>query len=636
MKLVFGKIHKKAKFILVTSFVILGAVFGKLLFTNIISRNFITNKAKDLWERSFPLVSKRGLITDRNGTSLVYNEPALSVSLIPNQVKDKRKVSDVLGELLDIDKEVLFKKISTPASMLLLHPQGKKISYELALEIKKYNFPGVYLIQDYKRTYPYKNRISSLLGFTGIDGTGLAGVESYYDELLRGKNGSLNYITDAKGGAFGSFSSRVEAPVAGFTLRLTIDNRIQQIVENVLDQTQALYNPEEIYCLAMDPNTGKILAIANRPTYDNNNYQEYDPSIYNRVLPVFSSFEPGSTFKAMTFAAAVNEGVIDMENDTYYDKGYEIVAGQRIKSWKKGGHGLQTFLEVLQNSSNPGFVEISRRLGKDKLYNYIRDFGFGNKTGVDIAGENKGLIFNYDNFGPLEVATSSFGQGISVTPIQLVTAFSSVINGGYLLKPHIADAILSSSTNEEIYIYPTTTVRQVISSEASKKMRYALESVVAKGSGRKAFIDGYRVGGKTGTAQIATNGAYESGKYILSFLSAAPMSKPQVVLYFAMKKPTNCIQYGGTTVGPIIKNLLEQILPILGVKKDYSGVDREYTWMDEKTYPVENYIGLTKDQLKSKYFKFVFNGEGNRVIDQLPKVGERIVEGSKIWIELGD
>lgn len=636
MKLVYGKVHKKARFILITAFVILASVFGKLVYTNIISRAYITDKAKDLWERSFPLVSRRGLITDRNGVSLVYNEPALSVSLIPHQVSDKKQVSKVLAELLDMNEEDLYRRMTTPSSMLLLHPQGKKISYELAQKIKDYNFKGVYLIQDYKRTYPYKNRISSLLGFTGIDGTGLAGIESYYDELLRGKNGSLNYITDAKGGAFGSFSSRVEAPVAGFTLRLTIDNTIQQIIENVLDQAQAKYNPEEIYCLAMDPNTGKILSIANRPTYDNNNYQDYDPTIYNRVLPVFSSFEPGSTFKAMTFAAAINENVIDMEKDTYYDKGYEIVAGRRIKSWKTGGHGLQTFLEVLQNSSNPGFVEISRRLGKDKLYNYIRDFGFGEKTGVDIAGENKGLVFSYDNYGPLEVATSAFGQGISATPIQLVSAFSSVINGGYLLKPHIADAILSSSTNEEIYVYPTTTVRQVISNESSRKMRYALESVIAKGSGRRAFLDGYRVGGKTGTAQIAQDGVYLSGQYILSFIAAAPMSSPKVVLYFAMKKPHNCIQYGGTTVGPIVQNILEQILPILGVKKDYSGIEREYTWMDEKTYPVENYIGMDKSQLKSKYFTFVFNGEGTKVIDQLPKVGERIKEGSKIWIELGE
>jgi len=636
MRLVHEHIQKKAKIILLMAFVVLCCVFGKLVYTNVIARNYIFDKAQDLWERSFPLASKRGVITDRNGNNLVYNEPALSVALIPSQVKNKSEVSKALAEILDMNEETLYKKITTPSSMLLLHPQGKKISYDNAMRIRKYNFSGVYLIQDYKRTYPYKNRLSSLLGFTGIDGNGLAGVESYYDELLRGKNGTLNYVTDAKGGAFPSFSSRVNPPVAGFTLRLTIDNSIQQIVENAMDQAKILYSPEEIYCLAMDPHTGKILAIGNRPTYDNNEYQKYDSTIYNRVLPVFSSYEPGSTFKAMTFAAAVNEKVIDMEKDTYYDKGYEIVAGQRIKSWKKGGHGLQTFLEVLQNSSNPGFVEISRRLGKDKLYNYIKNFGFGDKTGVDIAGENKGLVFSYDNFGPLEVATSSFGQGISATPIQLVTAFSAVINGGYLLKPHVADAILSASTNEEIYVYPTTTVRQVISSETSKLMRYALESVVAKGSGRKAYIDGYRVGGKTGTAQIAENGSYVQGSYILSFLSAAPMSNPKVVLYFAMKKPKNCIQYGGTTVGPIVAKILEQILPILNVKKDYSGVEREYTWMDEKTYEVPNFIGLEKSKLKSQHFKFVFNGEGNIVIDQLPKVGERIKEGSSIWIELGD
>lgn len=636
MKIVFSNIVKKSKVIMAVAGLILIAIAGKLIYTNVFYRSFIADKAQDLWERSFPLAAKRGVIYDRNGKPLVTNDPALSVALIPNQVKDKEMTAARLAEVLNVDVTRVFQKINKKASLLLLHPEGKKLSYDDAMKIKDQNLPGVYLVQDYRRIYPYETRLASLLGFVGIDNTGLAGVESYYDTILAGKNGSLNYVTDAKGGAFDDIASRVEAPVAGFNLKLSIDLRIQEILENAMDNAVIKYNPKAIYALAMEPSSGRILGIGNRPTYDNNNYQDFDQSVYNRVLPVFSSYEPGSTFKAMTFAAAVNEGAIDIEKDTYYDRGYEIVAGTTIKSWKKGGHGLQTFLEVLQNSSNPGFVEISRRLGKDKLYQYINDFGFGQKTGVDIAGENKGIMFSYDNYGPLEVATSAFGQGLAVTPIQLVSAFNAVINGGHLYKPHVAEAVVNSSTGEEIYSYPTSLVRDVISEESSKTMRYALESVVAKGSGRKAYLDGYRVGGKTGTAQIAENGVYLDGTYILSFLAGAPMSDPKITVYFAMEKPVNCVQYGGTTVGPIIQEILEQALPVLGVKKDYSGVEREYTWMDTKTYEVPNFVGKSRKEVKSQYFKFSFTGEGDRVIDQLPKVGTRIEEGQTIWIMLGE
>lgn len=325
-----------------------------------------------------------------------------------------------------------------------------------------------------------------------------------------------------------------------------------------------------------------------------------------------------------------------MDHDYYYDRGYEVVGGATIKSWKKGGHGLQTFLEVLQNSSNPGFVEIARRLGKDKLYSYLTKFGVGKKTGVDIAGESTGIMFSYDNYGVLEQATSAFGQGISTTAIQLASAFSSTINGGYLYTPHVAKSLIYEPTMESVYDYPTTIREEVISRDTSAKMRRALECVVAKGSGRKAYLDGYRVGGKTGTAQIAENGVYQDGRYVLSFIAGAPMDDPKIVVYFAMREPHSTIQYGGTTIGPIIQRLLSEALPALHVEKREGGEERTYTWMDVKTYPVENYIGLERSKVKSRVFQFVFMGEGNVVIDQLPRVGERIEEGSTIMIMLGD
>jgi stage V sporulation protein D (sporulation-specific penicillin-binding protein) len=479
--------------------------------------------------------------------------------------------------------------------------------------------------------------LASVLGFSGVDNQGLAGVEAYYNHYLQGVNGSLNYYMDAKGGLFSNLKSSIVSPSAGLSISLTIDYNIQSILERELNNAYLTYNPTSIMGIVMNPKTGEVLAMSSYPNYDPNNYSDYDSDLYNFNLPVWKSYEPGSTFKVFSFAAALNENLIDMYKDTYYDKGYEIVSGTRIKSWKKGGHGLQTYLEVLQNSSNPGFVSIARKLGKDNLFNYINSFGFGMKTGIDISGETSGIMFKYSAYNELEQATSAFGQGISVSMIQMATAYSALINGGYLMTPYILKDVRLSSTNEIVYQNTPSIVRQVISETTSNLMRDALEHVVSLGSGRTAYIEGYRVGGKTGTAQIAnpdTGGYYES-EYNLSMIASAPMDNPEVVVYVVMERPNSVIQYGGTIVGPIIKNILEDVLPYLNVSKRAGGVDKKYTWMDTKSYIVENYIGLNKDSVSSSYFKFEFIGDGNTVIDQLPRVGEKIEEGSTITILLG-
>lgn len=627
---------KKIKIIQILSIVALVLVGTKLSYETIIRNDILEAKALDLWERSFPLVAPRGLILDRNNKPLAINNPTYTVAVIPFQIEDKEEVARSIASIIDAKESVILEKISKRASIIRLHPEGRRISIAEANKINDLHLKGVYLINDNERYYPYNESMASLLGFVGLDNQGLAGVESYYDKYLTGVDGTLNYLTDAKGGLFENKSSRLVAPLDGFNLNLTLDLDIQNVLEREMTNAWIKYNPKEIIALALDPNNGEILGIGNRPTYNNNHYQDYDQEVYNRTLAVFSSFEPGSTFKAITFASALDAGVIDMDNDYYYDKGYEIVAGVRIKSWKKGGHGLQTFLEVLQNSSNPGFVEIARRLGKDRLYSYYQKFGVGQKTGVDISGENKGIMFNYDKYGPLEQATSSFGQGVSLTAIQLASMFSATINGGNLYTPHIAKSISTSQTNEIVYTFPSDVKRQVISKEASDKMRRALECVVALGSGKKAYVDGYRVGGKTGTAQIAQNGVYQDGKYVLSFIAAAPMDDPKVVVYFAMREPHNTIQYGGTTIGPIMGSILQEILPLLKVEKRESPIEREYTWMDVKSYEVPNFIGLEKSKVKSQYFKFAYFNEGNKVIDQLPKPGESLKEGSTIMIMLGE
>lgn len=629
-----GLFYKRLKIVIIVVILCITAICFKLSYNTIYMYNTLKNSAQDLWNRSFPIKAERGKILDANNNILVDNEPTISIFAVPNQIKDKEYTSNLLSQHIDMTKEAIFERINKKSSSVTFHPQGKKITFEVSNQISKLNIDGIYLIQDTLRTYPYEEYMAPLLGFVGIDNIGFAGIENYYDSYLKGKDGSLSYMMDAKGGLFSNKYYTLVNPASGLNLKLTLDINIQNILERELSNAFLMYNASEVMGIVMNPNNGEILAIGNRPSYDNNHYQDYSQDIYNRLLPVYNSFEPGSTFKAMTFAAALNEGLIDMQKDTYYDKGYEIVSGQRIKSWKKGGHGLQTYLEVLQNSSNPGFVQISRKLGNERMYQYVKDFGFLEKTGVDIQGENKGIFFSKDNFHELECATTSFGQGISVTAIQLVSAFSSVINGGYLYTPKVAKSLINNQ-NETIYTFEPKIKRQVISNETSDKMKYALECVVAKGSGRKAFVDGYRIGGKTGTAQIAENGVYKDGSYILSFIAGAPMNDPKVVVYFSIKEPHNCIQYGGTTVGPIIQRIMSEVLNYMGIEKDYDNeIKKVMTWMDEKTTIVPNFIGIEKKKIKNNLLKFEYYGEGEYVVDQIPKVGTVVNIGSTIMLQL--
>ena len=611
---------------------VIGIRFG---YVQILKNNTLLNGASDSWQRSFPLMASRGYIYDRTGVALAINLPTMSVAVIPYQVKEKAKTSSVLAPILKMEAKNLYEQMDKKVSIVRINGNGRQVDDETASKINNLNLEGVYLLRDSMRYYPYETMLAHTLGFVGSDNQGLAGVEAYYNSYLQGVNGYLNYYMDAKGGLFSNLESNVISPSAGMSINLTIDYNIQSIMERELYNAYLKYSPESIIGIAMNPKNGEVLAIVNYPIYNPNNYKDYDSDVYNRNLAIWKSYEPGSTFKVFSFAAALEEKKIDMYKDTYYDTGSVYVEGQRIKSWKKGGHGLQTYLEVLQNSSNPGFVSIAQKLGKDNLFNYITNFGFGSKTGIDIWGESAGIMFDYDKYNLLEQATSAFGQGVSVTALQLVTAFSSVINGGYLYKPSILDSVSLTSTGEIVYEKENEIIRKVISDETSEKMRDALEHVVSIGGGRNAYLDGYRVGGKTGTAQKAINGVYQSGNYNLSMIAAAPMDEPEVVVYVAIDNPRSAIQYGGTVAGPIVKAILSDVLPYLGVSKRSGGIDKTYTWMDTKTYVVDNYVGLEKNKVKSKYFKFEFMGEGTVVIDQLPKYGEKIEEGSTIVVMLG-
>ena len=633
--MIYFKMDKKIRWISMILSMIIIAIVLRLGWSQLYNYQQLHDKATESWQRGFPLEAARGKIYDSQHKVLVDNLTTSSLIIVPSQIQDDQYTAKVLSDILECSYKTLLQKIQKKVSVERIQPEGRQLHEDKATRIDKLKLPGVYLVQDTLRYYPYKNYLAHTLGFVGIDNQGLIGLEKQYDQYLSGVNGSMNYYMDAKSKNMNIYPSQYHHPTQGMDIELTIDTRVQDVVERELNNAYKTYDPESILCLAMDPRNGKILAMSSKPDYDPNDYRNANSEVYNRNLPIWKSYEPGSTFKIITFTSALNESLFDMDKDTYYDKGYEIVGGARIKSWKKGGHGLQTFREVLQNSSNPGFVEIGRRLGKDKLFEYVKKFGLTEKTGIDLIGESSGIMFPYERFQEVEQATVSFGQGISTTPIQLVRAISACVNGGYLYKPYIVDKITDPKTKDVIVKNEKQLIRQVVSKESSLQMRDALEGVVSDGGGKNAYIDGYRIGGKTGTAQRAINGTYAGNGYILSFVGIAPIDNPQIVLYIAMDNPKNCVQYGGTTAAPIARKMLVDILPSLGVKKVKNQREKAYVWSDVLTFEVDNYVGLLKKEVKNEHYGFEFMGEGKYVIDQLPRVGEKIEAGQKVKIMLG-
>lgn len=354
-----------------------------------------------------------------------------------------------LAEILDSDYKDMLLHVTKSTSIERVHPEGRRLSYDIAEKINKLGYDGVYLLKESKRYYPYETVLSHVLGYVGIDNQGLSGLELYYDDYLTGADGAIKYFSDGKGNKL-ELTEVYEAPTSGITLQLTIDMDLQMAIENELDNAIAKYNPEQALIMAMNPNTGEILAMASRPNFNSNDYQKYKTEVINRNLPIWMTYEPGSTFKIITLSAALEEKTINLFEDTFHDGGAINVDGATIHCWKAGGHGSQTMLQVVENSCNPGFVHIGNTLGTEKLMSYIDKYGFGNKTGVDLNGESSGILFDINKMGPVELATTSFGQGISVTPIQQIRAVSAAINGGTLYTPYIVGSFLESETNSLI------------------------------------------------------------------------------------------------------------------------------------------------------------------------------------------
>lgn len=626
------KQNNRIKLILVIVFAIFFLILFKVFYIQVIKYDELNSLANNLWVRNLPVEADRGKILDRNGKVIVDNQTTVGLFFVPNQIVNKELVAKKISNVLNVSFEDMLGHVSKRTVIERVHPEGRNLSFEEAEAISAFDFDGVYLLKESKRNYIYKDVLSHVIGYTGIDNQGLSGLELKYDDILTGKDGSIKYYSDGRGNRL-ELAEIYDEPSNGKDIYLTVDLDIQLALENELNNAMSKYEAEGAIGIVMSPKTGEILAMSSKPSFEPANYQKYSEEVINRNLAIWSNFEPGSTFKIVTLAAAVNEGLVNVFEDKYYDSGKIKVANATLHCWKHKGHGSQTFLQVVENSCNPGFVVLGQKLGKEKLFSYIKALGFGSKTGIDLNGEATGILFKDSQIGPVELATTAFGQGVSVTAIQQVASLSAVINDGKLFEPFI---VLKYGDNE---VSPTLKKENIITSETSNVVRYSLESVVANGSGRNAYIEGYRVGGKTGTAQkVGSDGRYMVGNYVLSFIGFMPADDPEYVIYIAIDHAKGVTQYGGVVSAPIARNVFEEIINIYDLEESDEGLPRVYRWGDVRYVTIPEILGLSKKKasslLRQNGFMVEYSGSGDTVVDSSPMENTKAKEGSTVKLLL--
>lgn len=562
--------------------VILGLI-GRLCYLMIFDAEYYQKKAEALHEREREIKAARGEIVDRNGKVLATNRTVCTISVIHSQIKEKEHVIEVLSKELELDPETVRKRVEKVSSMERIKTNVPK---ETGDKIRGYDLAGVKVDEDFKRYYPYENLASKVLGFTGGDNQGIIGLEVKYEEYLKGQNGMILTTTDARGIELeGIAEDRIE-PVPGNTLKLSLDYNIQKYAEQAAQKVMEEKQADGVSILLMNPKNGEILAMVNVPEFNLNDpftlTEEFlaanaekqpaadpqDPEKKQELLNqmwrnrcINDTYEPGSTFKIITSSACLEAGAVKL-NDTFQCPGYRMVEDRKIRCHKVGGHGTETFVQGVQNSCNPVFIDIGLRLGVDKFCEYFEQFGLMDLTGVDLPGEAGTIMHKKENIGAVELATMSFGQSFQITPVQMATTVSALINGGVRVTPHFGVGIVDQE-GEEVETFSYQEKKGVVSAETSATMRTILESVVSEGSGKNAYIEGYQIGGKTATSQTLPRSA---NKYISSFIGFAPADDPQVLGMAVIHDPQG-IYYGGTIAAPVIRDIFDNILPYLGIER---------------------------------------------------------------------
>ena len=565
---------KKIFVVFICAAAIILALVGRLVYLMVFDAQYYQKKAEALHEREREIKAARGEIVDAGGTVLATNKTVCTISVIHSQVKDPETVIRELSAALEMDEATVRARVEKVSSMERIKANVDKATGD---KIRNLELEGVKVDEDFKRYYPYNELASKVLGFTGGDNQGIIGLEVKYEEYLKGINGTILTTTDARGVELdGVAEDRVE-PVAGNTLQVSLDYNIQmyaqQMAEKVMEEKQA----DKVAILLMNPQNGEILAMVNVPEFNLNepfslNTEENGESMTDEKKQdalnqmwrngcINDTYEPGSTFKIITASACLEEGVVHLD-DTFSCPGYRVVEDRKIRCHKVGGHGSETFVQGIQNSCNPVFIDIGLRLGVDRFYDYFGQFGLMDMTGVDLPGEAGTIMHKKENIGLVELATMSFGQSFQITPMQMATTVSSLINGGRRVTPHFGVRVLDSK-GKEVEEFRYKEKKNIVSEETSATMRMLLESVVSEGSGKNAKVEGFRIGGKTATSQTLPRSA---NKYISSFIGFAPADNPQVLGMCVIYNPQG-VYYGGTIAAPVIGNIFENILPYLGIEK---------------------------------------------------------------------
>lgn len=571
-----NKTYNKRKTLIVFLFAVLiiAGLIGRLVYLMVFEAPYYQEQAEELHERERDIKAARGEILDVNGTVLATNRTVCTISVIHSQITDPERVIRELSRLLELDEGSVRKKVEKVSSMERIQTNVDK---EIGDQIHSLGLDGVKVDEDYKRYYPYDELASKVLGFTGGDNQGIIGLEVMYEEYLKGINGKILTTTDARGIELSQVAEDRIEPVAGNTLQISLDYNIQtyaqQMAEKVMEEKQA----EKVAILMMDPGNGEILAMVNVPEFNLNDpftlntedggatlSDEEKQEALNQMWrngSINDTYEPGSTFKIITASACLEEGVVDLD-DTFQCPGYRVVEDRKIRCHKVGGHGAETFVEGIRNSCNPVFIDIGLRLGTDRFFDYFQRFGLMDQTGVDLPGEAGTIMHKKENVGLVELATMSFGQSFQIAPIQLAATVSSLINGGERVTPHLGVRILDGE-GKKVKEFSYGSGGRIVSEETSAQMRTLLEGVVAEGSGKNAYVEGYRIGGKTATSQTLPRSA---NKYISSFVGFAPADDPQILAMCVIYDPQG-IYYGGTIAAPVIGDIFRNTFPYLGIEK---------------------------------------------------------------------
>lgn len=565
---------KKILVVFLAAFILILYLIGRLVYLMVFDAEYYQQKAEDLHERERDIKAARGEIIDRNGTVLATNRTVCTISVIHSQIENPEKVIEKLSEFLEMDADQVRKKVEKISSIERIQSNVDKRTGD---KIRNLGLAGVKVDEDFKRYYPYNELASKVLGFTGGDNQGIVGLEVKYEKYLKGINGKILTTTDARGIELDGVAEDRLEPEAGNTLRISLDYTMQKYALQMAEKVRTEKQADKVGIILMNPQNGEIYAMVNVPEFDLNqpfmlNNEETGENLTDEQRQdalnqmwrngcINDTYEPGSTFKIITASAGLEEGAVHL-TDQFSCPGYKVVEDRRIRCHKVGGHGAENFVQGIQNSCNPVFIEVGLKIGVDRFFDYFRQFGLMDLTGVDIPGEAGTIMHKKENVGQVELATISFGQSFQITPIQLATTVSALVNGGRRVTPHFGMEVLSAE-GKKVKTFRYNAKKHIVSEKTSQTMRELLESVVAEGSGKSAYVEGYRIGGKTATSQTLPRSA---NKYISSFVGFAPADDPQILGMCVIYNPQG-VYYGGTIAAPVIGKIFENILPYLGIEK---------------------------------------------------------------------